>query len=483
MRLKELIKSIGDYQGGPLEDFQVKGISCNSKTVSAGYIFVAIKGTRQDGSRFISEAVKKGARLVIVQSSEFMVHSFKKAIFIHVKDARKALAELAAAFYGYPSRKIKIAGITGTNGKTTISYLVESILKEAGLDAAVIGTINYRFADKIVPAINTTPGPIEIQSLLAEMLESGVEYAAMEVSSHALDQNRIEGVDFSSAIFTNFTQDHLDYHLTMEKYFLAKAKLFKSLNKNAFAVLNNDDPYSERIKKITAASVITYAIEKEAEVMAIDIKLDISATNFSLICGKAKMPLTFRLIGKHNVYNALAAAAWGIKEELPPALIKSALEKFKFVPGRLERIDCAGGNLVFVDYAHTEDALANVIKTLRQVSKKRIIVVFGCGGDRDKSKRPKMGRVVSELADFAVITSDNPRSEKPLSIIEDIKRGINKNNYCVIFERIDAIRESLSMAGPQDVVLIAGKGHENYQVLKDRIIHFDDCEAVKECLR
>lgn len=478
MRLEELIKSIGDYQCGPLEDFQVKGISCNSKTISDGFIFIAVKGTSEDGHRFIQDAIKKGAGAVIAQEPGASVKNL-----IIVKDTRRAVAKLAAAFYGYPSRKIKISGITGTNGKTTISYLVESILKEAGLDAAVIGTINYRFADKIIPAINTTPGPIEIQSLLAEMSENGVGYAAMEVSSHALDQNRTEGVDFSSAIFTNFTQDHLDYHLTMEKYFLAKAKLFKSLNKSAFAVLNNDDPYSERIKKMTAASIITYAIDKEADVTATDIKLDISATNFSLICGKVKMPLTFRLIGKHNVYNALAAAAWGFKEGLDPALIKSALEKFKLVPGRLERIDCAGGNSVFVDYAHTEDALANVIRTLRQVSKKRIIVVFGCGGDRDKSKRPKMGRAVSELADFTIITSDNPRSEDPLLIIEDIKRGISKDNYCVILERIDAIRESLSMAGPQDVVLIAGKGHENYQVLKDRTIHFDDCEAVKECLR
>ncbi len=478
MRLKELIKSLGDYQSGPLEDFQVKGIGCDSKKISDGFIFIAIKGTARDGHRFIQEAIKKGAGAVIAEEPQASVKNL-----IIVNDTRRALAKLAAAFYGYPARKIKIIGITGTNGKTTVSYLVEKMLKEAGAGVAVIGTINYRFKDKVIPAKNTTPGPIEIQSLLADMRQSGVQYAVMEVSSHALDQNRIEGIDFSSAIFTNLTQDHLDYHLTLENYFLAKAKLFQGLSPQAFAVLNNDDPYSERLKKMTRAKIVTYAIEKKADLAAGQIQMDMSATTFSLGYRQAKMLGRVSLIGKHNVYNLLAAVAWGLTEGLDPEIIKSALEKFGVVPGRLQRIDCPNGFSVFVDYAHTEDALTSVIKTLRQLSKKRIIVVFGCGGERDKTKRSKMGRAVSELADFAIITSDNPRSEEPLSIIEDIKQGISKNNYCVIPERRDAIRESLSMAKPQDIVLVAGKGHENCQILKDKTIPFDDSEVVKECLR
>ena len=248
-------------------------------------------------------------------------------------------------------------------------------------------------------------------------------------------------------------------------------------------MLNNDDPYSERLKKMTRAKIVTYAIEKKADLAAGQIQMDMSATTFSLGYRQAKMLGRVSLIGKHNVYNLLAAVAWGLTEGLDPEIIKSALEKFGVVPGRLQRIDCPNGFSVFVDYAHTEDALTSVIKTLRQLSKKRIIVVFGCGGERDKTKRSKMGRAVSELADFAIITSDNPRSEEPLSIIEDIKQGISKNNYCVIPERRDAIRESLSMAKPQDIVLVAGKGHENCQILKDKTIPFDDSEVVKECLR
>ncbi len=393
------------------------------------------------------------------------------------------MAKLTTEFYGDPSSKIKVIGITGTNGKTTITYLIEALLKKANFQPAVIGTINYRFKNKTISSKNTTPSSVELQSLLARMSKEGVDYAIMEVSSHALDQDRAEGIKFHSSIFTNLTQDHLDYHKTLENYFKAKVKLFKNLAPNSVAVINNDDKYGRRIKNLTKARIITYGIKNKADIIASDIKFDCRKTEFLLSTPKLKINLETSLIGRHNIYNILAAIAWADKEGIDIVTIKSVIKEFSTVPGRLERITAGARFSVFVDYAHTEDALKNIITSLRNLSRRRLIVVFGCGGERDKTKRPKMGRIVSELSDYAVITNDNPRSEDPLEIIKDIKRGIRKNNYCVIPQRMDAIRKSLALARPGDIVLIAGKGHENYQILKDRVIHFDDREAVKECLQ
>jgi len=485
MRAQELIESLDSCRlSSHLEDFEVGGVSCNSNEVCDNFIFVAIKGTHTDGHEFIQEAIDGGAKAVIVQSTEYRVQSRQKVSFIGVKDTRKALANLAAEFYGNPSSKIKVVGVTGTNGKTTITYLIEALLKEAGFAPAVIGTVNYRFKDKIIPCKNTTPGPVELQSLLADMVKGNISHAITEVSSHALSQERTGAIDFHSAIFTNLTQDHLDYHKTLEDYFQAKAKLFKELNQGSFAVINNDDKYCRRLKElIQGPEIITYAIDNEADITVKDIKFAISHTEFILRAIKKEMNFKTRLIGRHNIYNVLASFAWAFKEGLDQAVVKSALERFSFIPGRLERINCRRDFSVFVDYAHTEGALINVIGALRQVSGNKIIVVFGCGGERDKTKRPKMGRAASELADYVIITSDNPRSEDPQKIIENIRKGIRKNNYCIISDRKDAIERSLSMAGAGDIVLIAGKGHENCQILKDKTIHFDDREAVKECLK
>ena len=462
----------------------IKGISCNSKNVSDGFIFVAIKGNRQDGNKFIREAIDRGAKAVIVDDAgKFKARGKGEVPFIAVKDTRKALAKLAAEFYGNPSSKVKVVGITGTNGKTTITYLIEALLKRAGFSAGVIGTINYRFKNKIIVSKNTTPGPVELESMLADMLKQGVDYCLMEVSSHALHQERVGGIGFHSAIFTNLTQDHLDYHKTLGNYFRNKAKLFKNLSQDAFAVINNDDSYGKRLKKLTRGKVITYGIDNNARVMARDIEFDCKRTRFRLVCPEGKIILNSRLIGKHNVYNMLATVAWALGEGIKLSTIKSAIEEFDFVPGRLQRIASRSKFSVFIDYAHTEDALKNVINSLRYLSKGKIIVVFGCGGERDKTKRPKMGKTVTRLSDFAVITNDNPRSECPLDIIGDIKRGITKKNYCVIPDRLKAIKKSLSLAGPGDIVLVAGKGHENYQITKGRIAHFDDQEAVRKCLR
>lgn len=491
MKLKQLIKDLEfrNTRTLSLADFEVEGISANSKQVRNNFVFVAVKGPSYDGNRFIDEAINNGARAVV--SQELGVGSRESRIkadrvtFVKVKDTREALGKLAAKFYGNPSSKIKVIGITGTNGKTTITYLIEAILKKAGFLPAVIGTINYRFKDTIIPSKNTTPGPVELQSMLCDMSKAGADYCLMEVSSHALEQKRTEGIDFHSAIFTNLTQDHLDYHRTMKNYFKAKARLFKGLDRDAYAVLNNDDKFSRSLKRMTKARIVTYGLRNKPMLTIKKIKFDCSHTEFLLSSLLSRKEEAFKtgLIGRHNLYNILASIAWAEQEGIPLEKIKSAIEEFSFVPGRLQRVAPEQKFTVFVDYAHTEDALKNILKALRQIAKRMIIVVFGCGGNRDSGKRPKMGRIVSQLADYAIITNDNPRSEAPEKIIEDIKKGIVRKNYCIIPDRYQAIRKSLSLAKAKDIVLIAGKGHENYQIINGRTMHFDDRMVVRECLK
>ena len=471
MKLRDLVNKLHCYCG----------ITANSKEVKDNFIFVAVNGATLDGREFIPEAVKRGAKVVVSSGQKGRVPA-RGVSFITVKDARRTLAELAAEFYGRPSRKIKVVGVTGTNGKTTVTYLIEAILKEARKTPAVVGTINCRFKDRVIPAINTTPGPTQLQSLLYRMQKESVDYAVMEVSSHALDQERTGGIDFHSAVFTNLTQDHLDYHLNLENYFLAKARLFKKLGVASFAVINSDDEHSARLKRMCRAPVVSYGIKHKAQVMARDIDFGLQGSCFLLCAGHQKLTLKSNLIGVHNIYNILAAAAWALKEGVAPSIIEGAIKKFRTVPGRLERIECRKGFSVFVDYAHTEDALKNILESLRRLCAKRIIVVFGCGGQRDKTKRPRMGLVVSKMSDYAIITNDNPRREDPAGIIEDIRRGISKNNYCVIPERAEAIKKSLELAKRGDIVLVAGKGHEDYQIIRGQKLHFDDREVVRECL-
>jgi UDP-N-acetylmuramoyl-L-alanyl-D-glutamate--2,6-diaminopimelate ligase len=482
MKLKEIIKNsnLTNLNGLPLE-LEIKGITSNSKKVKNNFIFIAIKGPKEDGHSFINEAIDKGAKVIIAEDT-LQSKGKDEVIFIKVKDSRIALAEFASSFYSNPSLEMKVIGITGTNGKTTISYLLEAFIKNSGFNPAVIGTINYRFKDKVIAAGNTTPGPLELQSMFSEMSKYNVDYVVMEVSSHALDQKRTAGINFHSAIFTNLTQDHLDYHLNLENYFLSKAKLFQELANDSLAVINLDDSYAERLIKLSKAKIVTYAIEKKADFMAKDIKSSIQKTEFILSALNREVLIKTNLIGRHNIYNILAALAWGLSEGFKVDLLRKTIEGFSHVPGRLERIDSSKGFSVFIDYAHTEDALKNVIISLGNLKPRRIIVVFGCGGERDRTKRPKMGRVVSELADYAIITSDNPRSEDPLLIIEDIKKGIAKDNYSVIPDREEAIRKSLSLAQRNDIILLAGKGHEDYQIFKDSAKHFDDKEVVKRCL-
>jgi len=424
MQLKRLIDVLPNPRILNFRDLSVKGITCDSKAVRDGFLFVAIKGSRDDGHCFIDEALKNGAAAIVAQIPARKEEIPKDSSWITVENTRRALAALAGEFYGHPSKKLKVIGVTGTNGKTTTTYLIENLLKEAGFKVGVIGTINYRYKEKIIPAINTTPGPLEIQSLLAQMLQEGIDYVIMEVSSHALDQERVDGLHFTGAIFTNLTQDHLDYHATMEEYFQAKAKLFQSLPVDATSIINSDDAYSRRLLDLSKTKIITYGLDSPAAITARDIRFDIQGTRFIAKIPKDELEIKTQLIGRHNVYNILAAVSLAVAEDLPPKIIKNAINKFTLVPGRLERIDCQRGFCVFVDYAHTDDALKNVLLALKELAQARTIVVFGCGGNRDKKKRPKMGEVASTLADFAIVTSDNPRNEEPEEIIKDIVRGI-----------------------------------------------------------
>jgi UDP-N-acetylmuramoyl-L-alanyl-D-glutamate--2,6-diaminopimelate ligase len=485
MKIRRLLKSLVNLKEYPrLNDFEVKGLSCHSKLTKNNYVFVAIKGTCEDGRAYIEEAIHRGAKAVILEGSlTGKLKNFHHVPFIRVRDARRALAELSVQFYGHPSSKIKVIAVTGTNGKTTVTYLLEAVLKEFSARPCVIGTINYRFQDKFFPSKNTTPGSLEIQSMLDGMLKEGATHCIMEVSSHALHQERTRGIRFHSAIFTNLTQDHLDYHKTMKNYFESKARLFKNLSPRAFAVINNDDRFGVRLKKKTTAPVITYGLNLKSDIMAKNIRLDCQRSTFELVMRHKKMRLATTLIGRHNISNILACAAWAIAERIPLSVIKRAVESFRLVPGRLERIRTDTGFSVFVDYAHTEDALKNILVALRPLCRKKIILVFGCGGDRDKTKRPKMGKVASELSDDVIITSDNPRWEDPQEIIQDIRRGIKKSNFCIVPERPEAIKKALRMAQRQDIVLIAGKGHETYQIIRDKVMPFNDKEFVKECLR
>lgn len=483
MYLSGIIENLGcSFAGLNVVDFKVKGISSDSRKVKDGFVFVAIKGANDNGERFIRQALRNGAGLVISQGKGVKINVSSGRVMIKVNDPRTVLAMLAAEFYAYPSRDIKTVGVTGTNGKTTITYLLESILKKSGFNPAVVGTVNYRFGGRVLDSFNTTPGPVEMQSLMNAMRKRAVDYLAMEVSSHALSQRRVSGIDFHSAIFTNLTLDHLDYHKNMRNYFLAKAELFRTLGMRSFAVFNNDDPYAKELCNLTRARKVTYALNRNADFKAKNIKLSVNGSRFSIDTPGNKINIVSSLIGAHNVYNILASYAWAFTEGLDCNIIKKGIEEFSCVPGRLERVKHKSGPAVFVDYAHTPDALKNVISSLRQIKKGNIIVVFGCGGERDRSKRPKMGRLATELSDYVFITSDNPRSEDPLKIINEIKCGIRKNNYSIFVDRKEAIEKALSMAKRADMILIAGKGHENYQIFKDGKIFFDDKEVAERCL-
>ncbi len=485
MQLNTLLSRIETVSVNGTQDREITSVTYDSRAVQPGALFVALRGGNTDGHHFIMQAVEKGAVAVAVEED---VKIAPRATEVRVASTRRALADIGAAFYHYPSRALKIAGITGTKGKTTTAFLLKHICEHAFLRCGLIGTVRYEIGERILPASRTTPQSLDVHQLLHQMRSAGCKAAVMEVSSHALTQDRVRGVEFDAAIFTNLKQDHLDYHKTMENYFEAKALLFENLTaqtkKNAKAIINHDDQYgsllAERYGK--RLPVITYGVNPRADFRASSFKSDFTGATFQLDAQEKSYLVRLPLMGRFNVYNALAAlaASTALGLDLRTAVLSLAVAPA--VPGRLEQVPAKRKFRVFVDYAHTEDSLLNVLKTLRELSPDRLIVVFGCGGSRDRAKRPLMGAAVEQNADYAIITSDNPRKEEPEAIIEDVKKGMHGANYEVIVDRKEAIQRAIALAEPRDIVLIAGKGHETYQEFADHTIPFDDVAVAKAAI-
>ena len=484
MLLKTLLAAVAPRATiGPV-DRNVDAIAYDSRRVQANGIFVALRGEKSDGNRFVDQAIEKGATVIVTETEL----RNPRATTVQVENTRTALADLAAVFYQHPMRRLKLAAVTGTNGKTTTTFLIKHICENARLRCGLIGTVRYEIGERVLPAIRTTPEALEIQELLGQMLNAGCKAAAMEVSSHALAQERTRGLEWDVAVFTNLTQDHLDFHGSMDRYFAEKAKLFTALaqqaKKNAVAVVNIDDRYGEKLidrigKEIP---IVTYGMGTRADFRASNYRPDFSGTSYQLDARGKIFLVRLPLIGRFNVANSLAAlaAANTLGISLRDAIL--SLGKSPQVPGRLEAVQAKRQFQVFVDYAHTPDALLNVLKTLRELSPRKLIVVFGCGGDRDRQKRPLMAHAADNNADFSIITSDNPRKEDPDEIIAEVEKGFRSDRYETITDRAEAIARAVSLAEPRDIVLIAGKGHETYQEFADNTIPFDDLQIARRAL-
>jgi len=482
MRLKDVLAGVSllSFNGDETEDIQ--GIEYSSKNAQPGFLFAALKGVKRDGIEYVEEALLNGA--VAVLSDQAKPENFSET-WIQVSDTREALALSSANFYSHPSQKMKVIGITGTKGKTTITYILEEILKKSSFTPGVIGTISYRGPGMNVSAALTTPEAPDIQRILGEMHAHGVTHCFMEVSSHALDLKRVIGIEFDVVVFVNLSGDHLDYHQTMEKYFEAKKRLFFLNHKKRTAVVNGDDPWGKKLILQLSKGTKTYGLEPGAMVRGENFVLNEKGIEATVIHPEGQLSVSSPLLGKPNLYNILASMAVALTLNLPISAIQKGIASLTGVPGRFEKIENSLGLHVFVDYAHTDDALKNLLETVRELNPKRIILVFGAGGDRDKTKRPRMGEAAGTLSDWAIITSDNPRSEDPLAIISDIEKGIKKTgtqNYEIIPDRRAAIEHALSLGEKGDYILVAGKGHEDYQILGDKTIHFDDAEVIREIL-
>jgi UDP-N-acetylmuramoyl-L-alanyl-D-glutamate--2,6-diaminopimelate ligase len=470
------------------QDLNVHAVQYDSRKIEHEDVFVAIRGTASDGHKYIGEAVNRGARVVVMDDDAAMHDSF----FLHtgvvkvvVPDSRAALAQLAARMFGNPSQSLLMAGVTGTNGKTTTTHLVKAILDLTGLKAGLIGTIAVDTGEGIVPATHTTPESLELQGLLARMLQNGCRAAVMEVSSHALHQHRVDGIGFSVAVFTNLTQDHLDYHGSMEEYFRAKRILFERLRPQDTAVINIDDAWADGIRIAAKCRVLTYGFSSGADLQATECSLTMKGTEFTIRYGDKRIPVSSGLIGRFNVSNILAAFGAGCALGLSEATLQDAILKMPTVPGRFEQILSPDGWIAVIDYAHTPDALEKALRAVHDVlgtgqHKGRIITVFGCGGNRDRTKRPLMCAIASRLSDLTVATSDNPRHEDPDAILNDVMAGAAPDAAVVrITDRAAAIAHALGSARRDDVILIAGKGHEEYQVVGDKKLPYSDRETVK----
>jgi UDP-N-acetylmuramoyl-L-alanyl-D-glutamate--2,6-diaminopimelate ligase len=464
---------------------EIQGLEYDSRRVKPGFVFFAFPGAKVDGRAFAAEAARKGA---IVTVSELPAPEAWDGPWIQVVHGRQTLALAAKTFYGRLDEKLRLTGITGTNGKTTTAFLIDSILRQAGLVTAMVGTIEYRLGAKTLSAPNTTPESLDLARLFADLNALGGTHVTMEVSSHALDLGRVYGLHFHTAVFTNFTRDHLDYHGTMESYFAAKKLLFDGAGAPAprYSVINRDDEGGARlIASLKDSDLLSYGLGKDAMLKARHIRWTGQGLRFELAFEKIKFEISSPLAGRFNVYNILAACGAAMTYQLPPEIISKGIAACPGVPGRFERIDEGQPFHVIVDYSHTDDALRNAIAAARSLEPRRVITLFGCGGDRDRTKRPLMGQAAGELSDVVVLTSDNPRSEDPLQIMNDVLVGIRRSDTRTIVEpdRAAAIEKALKEAGAGDLVLLAGKGHETYQIFADKTIHFDDREAAREALR
>lgn len=488
MNLKELLRS----------DFNVRGeinreilhISYNSKDVKESSLFIAIAGQNIDGHLFIDEAIKNGAKVIVYEIGHFIPQD-NDITWIGVKDTRDALAWISSRFYGDPSQKLKVIGITGTNGKTTTSYLIRHILKKYGKKTGVIGTIRYLIEDEEKPALHTTPEAPQFQELLYEMLNKGVEYVISEVSSHALSLKRVDYTDFDIAVFTNLSRDHLDFHKDMEDYFQAKKRLFTDLlKKEGIAVINIDDDYGRRLSQELENKKILYSLENpQADIYVKDYTLKFKETEIKIVIQQnEELLIKTHLLGIPNIYNVVSAISVAVALNIPFDIIVSAVVDAQAPDGRFERVDEGQDFLVFVDYAHTPDALHRLLLSVKklkeQISKNgTTVTVFGCGGNRDRGKRPEMGRISTELSDFVILTSDNPRWEEPRQIIREIEEGILKDNYIVVPDRAMALWIATRMCKEGDILIVAGKGHEDYQEIKGKRYPFSDREVLKNALR
>lgn len=484
MQLADLIRRLRTITiDGPVNR-DIGGISYDSRRVGPADLFVAMRGERSDGHLFIEEAVEKGAVAVVGERASLS----HRATMVVVQDSREALAQLASFFYGEPAKKLTMIGVTGTNGKTTTTFLIKHILERANRPSGLIGTVQYEIGRRVIPAHRTTPESLDLQELLRDCFEAGCRNVVIEVSSHALRQNRANEIGFDVGVFTNLTRDHLDFHKGMKDYFEAKTRLFENLRvnekKSPSAVVNVDDPYGQQLiarfgKDIP---VLSYGMGARADFRASNFKVELSGTSYQLDAKEKSYLVRLPLIGRFNIYNSLAALAAAYAAGIDIRTSVAALAKAPQIPGRLEAVSVKRQFQVFVDYAHTDDALTNVLKTCRALNPNRLILVFGCGGDRDKSKRPLMGSVADQLADFTIITSDNPRKEDPQAILRDIEEGFKRKNYEKILDRKKAIARAIEVAKPRDIVLIAGKGHEKTQEFGDHTIPFDDVEVAVRAL-
>lgn len=472
----EIVKAVGD------QETSVQGIAMDSRQVQPGDLYACVPGLNVDGHDFAAQAVEKGAVALLVERMLPL-----DVPQLQVDNVRGVMGLVAANIYDHPASKLEVIGVTGTNGKTTITHLVEQIATEEGEKVGLIGTLGARIAGREVPGSRTTPEAIDLQKLLREMVDEGVELAVMEVSSHALVMGRVMGCEFDAGIFSNLTQDHLDYHKTMEEYLQAKAQLFSSLRgkkEPKIGVINGDDPAATTLIELSAAPVVTYGVKAaQLDYRAEDIELTADGVSFTVRFKGRTEQVTYSTPGMFSVYNALAAFAWGVESGRSPQLVKEALAAVQGVPGRFESVRMGQPFQVIVDYAHTPDGLENVCRTAREFTKGRLITVFGCGGDRDKGKRPQMGAIAEQLSDHVIVTSDNPRTEDPRQIIQDILEGIEGIDYTANVNRREAIECACILAKEGDTVLIAGKGHEDYQIIGKEVFPFDDREVAREALR